>query len=112
MYYNNVKFATPPTDAPRMTWVWRCEYVVLLHLGVSDACAGAALGLEMRFAPTYSLLCLHVWLALVRLRAEGADGRDMAQMMYEDFQEDVERRVRAEGVKVLLPIEAYPDGRP
>ena len=54
----------------------------------------------MRFAPTYALLCLHVWLALVRLRAEGRDGRDMAQMMYEDFQEDVERRVRAEGVKV------------
>ena len=64
---------------------------------------GAALGLEMRFAPTYALLCLHVWLALVRLRAEGRDGRDMAQMMYEDFQEDVERRVRAEGVKVGFP---------
>lgn len=60
------------------------------------------MGLELRFAPTYSLLCLHVWLALVRLRAEGADGRDMAQMMYEDFQEDVERRVRAEGVKARL----------
>lgn len=64
----------------------------------------AALGLEMRFAPTYSLLCLHVWLALVRLRAEGNDGRDMAQMMYEDFQEDVERRVRAEGVKVVTLV--------
>ncbi len=56
--------------------------------------------LEYRFATTYSLLCLHVWLILVRLRAEGKDGRALAQMMYENFQEDVELRVRAEGVKV------------
>ncbi|EIE25197.1 hypothetical protein COCSUDRAFT_40520 [Coccomyxa subellipsoidea C-169] len=58
--------------------------------------------LEYRFATTYSLLCLHVWLILVRLRAEGKDGRALAQMMYENFQEDVELRVRAEGVKVRV----------
>jgi hypothetical protein len=67
---------------------------------VHSACSGAALGLEFRFANTHAMLCLHVWLALVRLRAEGKDGKDLAQMMYEDFQEDVEMRVRAEGVKV------------
>ena len=60
----------------------------------------AALNLEYRFANTHAMLCLHVWLALVRLRAEGKDGKDLAQMMYENFQEDVELRVRAEGVKV------------
>ena len=60
----------------------------------------AAFGLEYRFATTYSLLCLHVWLSLVRLRVEGKDGKDLAQMMYDNFQEDVEIRVRAEGVKV------------
>ena len=63
-------------------------------------CICAAFGLEYRFATTYSMLCLHVWLALVRLRAEGKDGKDLAQMMYDNFQEDVEIRVRAEGVKV------------
>lgn len=63
--------------------------------------------LEYRFATTYSLLCLHVWLILVRLRAEGKDGKDLAQMMYENFQEDVELRVRGEGVKVQL-FEAHP----
>ncbi|CAL5222683.1 g5083 [Coccomyxa viridis] len=61
-----------------------------------------AFGLEYRFATTYSLLCLHVWLALVRLRAEGKDGKDLAQMMYDNFQEDVEIRVRGEGVKVRV----------
>ena len=65
-----------------------------------DWCSSAAFGLEYRFATTYSLLCLHVWLALVRLRAEGKDGKDLAQMMYDNFQEDVEIRVRGEGVKV------------
>ncbi len=62
----------------------------------------AALGLEKRFANSHAMLCLHVWLALVRLRAEGRDGKDLAQMVYEDFQEDVERRVHAEGVKVRV----------
>ena len=61
------------------------------------------MGLEKRFANTHALLCLHVWLALVRLRAEGRDGKDIAQMIYEDFQDDVEKRVHAEGVKVLSP---------
>ena len=68
----------------------------------------AAFGLEYRFATTYSLLCLHVWLALVRLRVEAKDGRDLAQMMYDNFQEDVEIRVLAEAVKVsasLLALE-------
>ena len=64
----------------------------------------AAFGLEYRFATTYSLLCLHVWLALVRLRVEAKDGKDLAQMMYDNFQEDVEIRVRAEGVKVSVSL--------
>ena len=74
-----------------------------------DLCC-AAFGLEYRFATTYSLLCLHVWLALVRLRVEAKDGKDLAQMMYDNFQEDVEVRVRAEGVKVsasLLAVERF-----
>lgn len=61
-----------------------------------------ALGLPDRFAATYSLLCLHVWLLLVRLRREGDDGRELAQILYEGFQDDVELRVHAEGVKVRV----------
>ena len=71
-------------------------------------CACAAFDLEYRFATTYSLLCLHVWLALVRLRVEGKDGKDLAQMMYDNFQEDVEIRVRSEGVKVSTPPPLMP----
>jgi len=61
-----------------------------------------ALGLEDRFMSTYSLQCLHVWMILVRLRTEGDDGKDLAQIMYEDFTDDVEIRVHKEGVKVRV----------
>ena len=47
------------------------------------------------------LLSLHVWMLLVRLRAEGPDGKNAAQLMYEEFTEDVEARLRNTGVKVL-----------
>ena len=57
----------------------------------------------MSFAATHSLLCVHVWLLLVRLRAEGQDGADLAQILYEGFQDDVELRVHAAGVKVPHP---------
>ena len=63
----------------------------------------AALALPPTFAATYSLLCLHVFMLLVRLRAEGNDGADLAQILYEGFQDDVELRVHAEGVKVSAP---------
>jgi cytochrome b pre-mRNA-processing protein 3 len=59
-----------------------------------------SLGLKDNFADKYSLLVLHVWMLLVRLRSEGADGKHLAQLMYENFQDDVEVRVRAAGVKV------------
>jgi cytochrome b pre-mRNA-processing protein 3 len=72
--------------------------------------APAALGLPDRFAATYSLLCLHVWLLLVRLRREGDDGRELAQILYEAFQDDVEIRVHAEGVKVTsFPQSSAPE---
>lgn len=50
------------------------------------------------------MLCLHMWMLLVRLRSEGKDGKALAQMVYELFQENVEARVRAEGVKVSFDI--------
>ncbi|KAK9819883.1 hypothetical protein WJX72_003560 [[Myrmecia] bisecta] len=61
-----------------------------------------ALGLENKFPARYAMLSLHVWMCLVRLRAEGDDGKDLAQMLYENFTDDVEKRVHAEGVKVRV----------
>ena len=62
---------------------------------------GAALSLSPSFAQEHMLLSLHVWMLLVRLRAEGDDGKKAAQLMYEEFTEDVEARLRRTGVKVL-----------
>lgn len=69
------------------------------HVLIVNTC-DAVFGLERKFADRYSMLCIHMWMLLVRLRSEGKDGKDLAQMMYEAFQENVEARVRAEGVKV------------
>lgn len=52
------------------------------------------------FQHMHALLCLHVWLLLVRLRPEGKAGKALAQQLYDNFQDDVEARVRAAGVKV------------
>ena len=68
----------------------------------------AALALPSTFAATHSLLCLHVFMLLVRLREEGNDGADLAQILYEGFQDDVELRVHAEGVKVPLSPKSNP----
>ena len=70
-----------------------------LLCGDSPLCS-AALNIGDTFAQKYSVLCIHVWLLLVRLRAEGDDGKGVAQKLYENFQDDVEAMVRAEGVTV------------
>ena len=62
----------------------------------------AAISLQPSFAQEHMLLSLHVWMMLVRLRAEGPDGKTSAQLMYEEFTEDVEARLRGTGVKVCL----------
>ena len=62
----------------------------------------AAISLQPSFAQEHMLLSLHVWMMLVRLRAEGSDGKTSAQLMYEEFTEDVEARLRGTGVKVCL----------
>lgn len=54
------------------------------------------------FQHQHSLLCLHVWLVLHRLRTEGQDGKDVGQAMYDEFQDNVERRARATGAKVRI----------
>lgn len=67
-----------------------------------DPGLAAAAQLPAGFQAEHAFLSLHVWLLLVRLRPEAADGRDLAQKVYDNFQDDVETRVRAAGVKVRL----------
>ena len=43
-------------------------------------CVCAVLSLPDDFQAMHSLLCLHVWLLLVRLRAEGKPGKQLAQV--------------------------------
>jgi hypothetical protein len=70
----------------------------------------AAFGLDKsNFMSGYSILSLHVWLAVSRLRGQGPDAKFVMQQMYDTFQADVERRVYRAGIEVrsthhLLPL--------
>ena len=54
------------------------------------------------FRASFSLASLHLWLTLVRLRAEGDAGKLLGQELYDHFWEEMEARVRGEGVVVRL----------
>ncbi|XWS60131.1 hypothetical protein CRYUN_Cryun07bG0008100 [Craigia yunnanensis] len=58
--------------------------------------------LEKTFKMTFSLLVLHMWLCLRRLKAEGKDGVELGQYLYETYNHDVELRVSKAGVNLLL----------
>lgn len=58
--------------------------------------------LEKTFRMTFSLLVLHMWLCLRRLKAEGKDGVELGQYVYEIYNHDVELRVSKAGVNLLL----------
>lgn len=58
--------------------------------------------LEKTFKITYSLLVLHMWLVLRRLKAEGKEGVDLGQYVYEIYNHNVEVRVSKAGVNLLL----------
>jgi hypothetical protein len=55
--------------------------------------------LENNFRGQFSVTALHIWLSLARLRSEGAVGKQMSQKLYDDWWEDVQKRVRDEGVR-------------
>ncbi|XVF54907.1 hypothetical protein PTKIN_Ptkin05aG0218300 [Pterospermum kingtungense] len=58
--------------------------------------------LEKTFKMTFSLLVLHMWLCLRRLKAEGKEGVELGQYVYEIYNHDVELRVSKAGVNLLL----------
>lgn len=51
---------------------------------------------------TFSLLVLHMWLCLRRLKQEGKEGVEFGQYLYELYNHDVEMRVSKAGVNLLL----------
>lgn len=58
--------------------------------------------LEKTFKTTFSLIVLHMWLCLHRLKAEGKEGVEFGQYLYEIYNHDVELRVSKAGVNLLL----------
>ncbi|KAH7537803.1 hypothetical protein FEM48_Zijuj03G0132000 [Ziziphus jujuba var. spinosa] len=58
--------------------------------------------LEKTFKTTFSLLVLHTWLCLRRLKEEGKEGVELGQYLYEIYNHDVELRVSKAGVNLLL----------
>ncbi|KAF9603196.1 hypothetical protein IFM89_034529 [Coptis chinensis] len=61
-----------------------------------------AFNLEKTFKTTFSLLVLHMWLCLRRLKEEGKEGVELGQYLYELYNHDVELRVSKAGVNLLL----------
>ncbi|KAK3217660.1 hypothetical protein Dsin_011630 [Dipteronia sinensis] len=58
--------------------------------------------LEKTFKMTFSLLVLHMWFCLRRLKEEGKEGVELGQYLYELYNHDVELRVSKAGVNLLL----------
>nr|XP_043634664.1 ubiquinol-cytochrome-c reductase complex assembly factor 1-like isoform X3 [Erigeron canadensis] len=60
------------------------------------------LRLEKTFRTTFSMLVVHMWLCLQRLKAEGKEGVELGQYVYEIYNHDLEMRVSKAGVNLLL----------
>ncbi|KAK9144561.1 hypothetical protein Sjap_004464 [Stephania japonica] len=58
--------------------------------------------LEKTFKTTFSLLIIHMWLCLRRLKEEGKEGVEFGQYIYEIYHHDLELRVSKAGVNLLL----------
>ncbi|XP_020094009.1 ubiquinol-cytochrome-c reductase complex assembly factor 1 isoform X3 [Ananas comosus] len=58
--------------------------------------------LEKTFKTTFSLLVLHMWLVLRRLKEDGKEGVQFGQYLYEIYNHDLELRVSKAGVNLLL----------
>jgi cytochrome b pre-mRNA-processing protein 3 len=74
--------------------VWHIEFTILFFHAVFN--------LEKTFKMTFSLLVLHMWLCLRRLKQEGREGVEFGQYIYEIYNHDVELRVSKAGVRCLF----------
>jgi len=59
----------------------------------------AACQLTDTFQTWFCVTQLHVWMMVVRLRAEGDTGKDVARMVVEYFVNDLELRISNKGVR-------------
>lgn len=77
-------------------------YTVFLHsvrfMILNSSLPPAVFNLEKTFKMTFSLLVLHMWLCLSRLKVEGKEGVELGQYVYEIYNHDVEMRVSKAGV--------------
>ena len=64
--------------------VYPCWQPMNHHAPLGHWCAAAVLGVPDEFQHRHSMLCLHIWLLLVRLRPEGKDGKQLAQVQAAD----------------------------
>ncbi|KAI3815885.1 hypothetical protein L1987_15568 [Smallanthus sonchifolius] len=58
--------------------------------------------LEKTFRTNFSMLLVHMWLCLRRLKAERKEGVEFGQYVYEIYNHDLETRVSKAGVNLLL----------
>merc|ERR1712086_139463 len=49
----------------------------------------AALGLDDSFSSRYVLLVIHIWMCLAKLRNVGGDGRELSQILFDNFWDDM-----------------------
>lgn len=56
--------------------------------------------LEETFKTNFSLLVLHMWLCLRRLKDEGKEGVELGQYLYEIYNHDLELKVSKAGVSI------------
>lgn len=57
--------------------------------------------MEKTFKTTFSLLVLHMWMCLRRLKEEGQEGVEFGQFVYEIYNHNLEMRVSKAGVSVI-----------
>ncbi|MFS7936891.1 putative ubiquinol-cytochrome c chaperone/UPF0174 [Helianthus anomalus] len=63
--------------------------------------SGNPFRLEKTFRTNFSMLVVHMWLCLRRLKAEGKEGVELGQYVYEIYNHDLETRVSKAGVSHL-----------
>lgn len=84
-----------------MIWIRACQTSVRFCTMLNFFFLLAVFNLEKTFKTTFSLLVLHMWLCLRRLKQEGNDGVEFGQYLYEIYNHNVELRVSKAGVSSL-----------